>query len=313
MSLIHPKRRQRGFTLVELLVVIAIIGILVGMLLPAVQRVREAARRAACLNNLKQQVLACHNYESSNQRFPPGSNAAGDSMTVLLLSFLEQTSMAENYLNGVANFATRTDLSNYPLEILFCASSTQSDERTNVSGQGTYTTHYFGSSGADGSTPAPTAFTFLSTGGGAGKIGLAGVFSPHLEGSSVRFSLKHGKSVSDIRDGSSNTIAYGEMSRSDNPNFAFTANRPGWAFGAAPTSGSTMVCYSANTVADDSSLNGNQVMQNTHSFGSNHPGGSQFANADGSVRFVNQGISTDVLQAVCNSNDGQQRSLDDIE
>ena len=67
-----PKRVQNGFTLVELLVVIAIIGILVGMLLPAVQQVREAARRASCANNMRQLGLAMHNFESANQHFPPG-------------------------------------------------------------------------------------------------------------------------------------------------------------------------------------------------------------------------------------------------
>jgi len=68
----HSRSQRNGFTLVELLVVIAIIGILIGMLLPAVQQVREAARRTACMNNIRQLSLACLNYESSRQQFPPG-------------------------------------------------------------------------------------------------------------------------------------------------------------------------------------------------------------------------------------------------
>ncbi len=96
------KRNSAAFTLVELLVVVAIIGILVGILLPAVQQVRESARRTTCLNNLKELATACHNFESSNQRFPPGAvMGQGAGWSAFVLEFLEQ--------NAVGNMVSLAD------------------------------------------------------------------------------------------------------------------------------------------------------------------------------------------------------------
>lgn len=110
-------KRNNGFTLVELLVVIAIIGILIGMLLPAVQQVREAARRTACANNLRQIALASHNFESSYGSFPMlGEAQEGAHWSSFILPFMEQQNMFDRLSFGEVNWADSVPVSSPSLD-----------------------------------------------------------------------------------------------------------------------------------------------------------------------------------------------------
>src|SRR5262245_22393651 len=122
----HRLRARRAFTLVELLVVIAIIGVLVALLLPAVQAAREAARRMRCSNNLKQLSLGLHNYEDVHKTLPPaGINTNQMSWLVLVLPYIEQTNLYDrfNFNAGAWNANNRiTIVKRVKIPIINCPS-----------------------------------------------------------------------------------------------------------------------------------------------------------------------------------------------
>lgn len=134
IPLSSPSRRRPGFTLIELLVVIAIIGILVALLMPAVQAAREAARRMWCQNNLKQLCLAMHNYESSLRRYPPGmvltAGSPSDSWSAQarVLPYIEQDNLYDDISFG-RGYNSSPNIKTTRIETYQCPSEVNTDLR----------------------------------------------------------------------------------------------------------------------------------------------------------------------------------------
>jgi len=315
--------RMRGFTLIELLVVIAIIAVLIGLLLPAVQSAREAARRAQCVNNLKQLALAANNYESTNQCYPSGSysnyNGGLPSTTcaglgsvapckypenfscfVRLLPFTEQAAMynAVNF-NFTSSNNENITIAGVKLNILTCPSDPDVDPvlisaktpgtafNQNPPPPGTWYQQFTSYAGCQGiyGTGYVTVYDI--------PLPSTGSEAQHYNG------VIHNEStvgIQMITDGTSNTFLFGEHCHWNlttyDPDYRNSDNS--WQSGRwYDTLFATLYPLNAKpTLVANASYMGVHNYYYPTIASSTHPGGCNFAFCDGSVRFIKDSINT---------------------
>jgi prepilin-type N-terminal cleavage/methylation domain-containing protein/prepilin-type processing-associated H-X9-DG protein len=276
--MLSPVRRRRAFTLIELLVVIAIIAILIGLLLPAVQKVREAAARTQCKNNLKQLGLALHMYHDSNNSFPVGATPTFWGWPALTLPYLEQNNLY-NQLNPPVNtfksaLTKSLPLLQTPLKVFQCPSD-PAGGNLNIN--------------RPFNTPTKGTTIALSNypGNGGDNSGGQGIFSTSTP-----------VKIGDITDGTSNTIMVGERTspplqpgasgtNGTSRKAALWAGYDGWGGGGAPAE--ALWGYSLYRLQDGISNTGFDGPD--QAFSSSHIGGVQFVFCDGSVAFISQGVN----------------------
>ncbi|QDU78276.1 Type II secretion system protein G precursor [Bremerella volcania] len=318
----RPKKQSRGFTLVELLVVIAIIGVLIALLLPAVQQAREAARRMSCSNQMKQIGLALHNYHDTHLSFPPGAVSGhvtcvngttplgGNSnectqtfapWTVLILPFAEQNSLHDqfDFTRIFSPFSSSCSSPNKqyqfePLEMYKCPSDPNS-------GGDAPTLNYLACQGggdpgtvnaelhvACAGTSSPTRYFFTN-----------GMF---YNNSPTRFS--------DVTDGMTNTFMVGESMYhfllGSHPGIA--TRETSWASGQLVNSvfaTPITLCAAANPINSATPVaTTHQLAEMTSTFGSRHPGGCMFTLGDASVRFFSENMDLAVYRSMGRRADG---------
>ena len=312
---------KNAFTLVELLVVIAIIGILIGMLLPAVQQVRESARRVSCANHLRQVGLAIHNYESALTHLPPSrlNKSGGVAWTVLILPYIEGQNFYDGwdldrwYYDQGETVEEGDQLRKTPVTIFFCPSRRTADtapgfsisgDRPDISFPGSRQ-HYEGALGDYACcVGSNVASDFTGTGGDGGIILAEWEFEDLSERPQILDRWKSQTKLTSIRDGLTNTIFIGEKHV-----------LPG-TFGT-----NTPANVSAQT-GDGSIYNGDHPWVISRAagqmfpladkrsdfnsqFGSWHSGVCQFAMGDGSVQTLSTTLEPMTLELLAQRDDGE--------
>lgn len=249
-----PNQIRPAFTLVELMAVIVILGILMALLLPAVQQARESARRITCSNNLVQQGVALQNFESNFKAFPAGAEAGTlHAWSTRILPYLDQNGLFQKIdFKAAWDSPKNTAWTRQNLSLFACPSSWK-----NYAGLTDY-------AGISGSSHKATR-----------DIGRNGILFP-LD------PTERPVTIASIIDGSSNTIAIAEAIAVSEDNYGY------WSCGAH--------CLGH----DEGSINNRRG--SLDEIASLHPGGANSVFADGSVRFLSETLSLDVIAALCTRN-----------
>ncbi|HRF00474.1 MAG TPA: DUF1559 domain-containing protein [Pirellulaceae bacterium] len=325
--------RSRGFTLVELLVVIAIIGVLIALLLPAVQMAREAARRISCGNNLKQYGIALHLYHDTHSIFAPAGsikwgnrgggwdneNAPNIGWQVRILPFMEQSTLYEKVDMGslyawatqIPQSGTTGNACRLQVPYAMCPS----DPRDSVVG-GFAQTSYCGNLGSTYKVSInPSCDTFVTFGthylpGGQGEAGNTDD-KTQINGMFSRMGMRLG--MNDVTDGTSNTLMVGEvlMDCTDHTGGWWLMNAGGNAHAStsAPLNLMTTCARSQQEAIDRGYFRPDCWQKDNWNyswgFRSMHPSGSQFVFVDGSVHFISKTVNYNTYQYLGSRNDGR--------
>ena len=311
-------RQPKGFTLIELLVVIAIIAILIALLVPAVQKVRAAAARTQCVNNLKNLGLAVHAYHDANKRIPPNAttpnynwgsdqNTAGANVwtwIARIMPYIDQGPVATqfNIPDGTYLNAQSKGAFTIVFPVLRCPADPASGGVTatnwaNWNGIEMSLINYKGVSGsnwgANGSTPFTTAFRVIDPDPTYGQMGLD-------KGNGIFYRSDGARKLTlvGITDGTSNTFMIGESSHT------FDQHCGGWAMYNYVNA----TCGIPLNNLDPGATSTN--WPNRYSFKSYHDGGGNFCFADGTVRFVVDGINIVTYRGLATIRGGEAVSPD---
>ena len=293
---IQSRLRLAAFTLVELLVVIAIIGILVSLLLPAIQAAREAARRMSCSNNMKQIGLALHNYESSHKKLPVGSWQSNFiSPLVAVLPMLEQTNNYQQWDFSLSySHAYNANVANQRIATYFCPSMNLPREVPMLPAR---------------ETGGPNSY-LLNEGTDDYMANGDGIFGLHWPSFGY---TNPNRRFADITDGTSSTFFAGETvynykdslwpSTTPAPYAGTVRNGTArWGVGYPKIAlGTTLFPFNVHVAA---AMGG---------YASQHPGGAQFLYADGSVRFHSQNMDVVTYRAAATRAGGETISGEMIE